>query len=313
MHALAPVRQRVPWRWGTSLVAHVTLLVVAVLAVERWLGAGGAWLAGLAAAFASVHIGYLAHDLDHGHVTANRRIRRVLGLLCWNLLLGVSHEWWRDKHRRHHVDTHLPGRDPDLYELFGHETGAARALRGPHRWFVAWQAWLFWPVTLFARAWYQVLSVLHAARRGDALEQATLALHHALLWGAALLLFGPGAWVFVLVQLGASGFYMGFAFATNHLGVPHAAQRGQGTLWQAAHTRNVRCGPLGDYLLGGLNLQIEHHVYPWLPRSRLRQARAGVRARCEAAGLPYRESGLWTALVEVHAELSRVARAARGA
>jgi fatty acid desaturase len=106
---------------------------------------------------------------------------------------------------------------------------------------------------------------------------------------------------------------MGLAFATNHLGVPHAARRGRGTLWQAAHTRNIRGGRLGDYLLGGLNLQIEHHVYPWLPRVHLRAAREGVRTRCGAAGVPYRETGLWTALVEVHAELARVARTARRA
>ena len=305
-----PARGRVPGRWSLGLVAHVALLGAGAWLALRWPLAGA-----VVAAFASVQIGYLAHDLDHGHVTADRSLWRVLGLVAWNFLLGVSHEWWRDKHRRHHRQTHRPGHDPDLYALFGHDADAAAALRGPHRWFVAWQSWWFWPVTALARMYFQGLGLVHAVRRGGrqgVWELATLLAHHLVFWGGATWLLGARAAVlFGVGVLLLSGLYMGLAFATNHLGVPHAGARGEGTLWQAAHTRNLRCGRLGDYLLGGLNLQIEHHVYPWLPRARLRAARPHVQARCRAAGVAYREAGLATALHEVHAELSRVARAAR--
>jgi fatty acid desaturase len=312
--ASLPSRGRAPLRWTLSLAFHVSLLLVSFAVAARWSDLAGALSGAALAAFASVQIGYLAHDLDHGHVTGNRRAWRGLGLLCWNFLLGVSHGWWRDKHRRHHLDTHRPGHDPDLYALFGHEVGRVGDLGAVHRWFVAQQAWLFWPVTLFARVYFQWLGLIHAARRGTPQrepELPLLVLHHALLWGVASWLLGPRAFVFVVTMLLLSGLYMGLAFATNHLGVPHSQQRGRGTLWQAAHTRNIRCGRIGDYLLGGLNLQIEHHVYPWLPRAQLRAVRTSVRSRCEAAGLPYRESGLWRALCEVNGELARVARAAR--
>ena len=94
--------------------------------------------------------------------------------------------------------------------------------------------------------------------------------------------------------------------------------KARGAIQQAGFTadwvaESETSAELGDYLLGGLNLQIEHHVYPWLPRARLRAARSGVQARCAAAGLPYREAGLWSALIEVQRELARVARAARAA
>lgn len=310
----APARQHVPVRWGLWLVAHAVLFALGLFVASRWPGAPGSLLGALVAAFASVQVGYLAHDLDHGHVTADRRLRGVLGLLCWNLLLGLSHDWWRDKHRRHHVDAHRPGHDPDLYALFGHEAEPVRRLRGPKRWFVALQSWLFWPATLWVRVYFQALSLWHAVHMGGmraVLETAALLSHHLAFWGVAWTLLGPRAPAFGVAMLGLSGLYMGLAFATNHLGLPHALQRGRGTLWQAAHTRNIRCGRIGDYLLGGLNLQIEHHVYPWLPRAHLRGARAGVQARCAQAGLPYRETGLCTALREVHRELARVARAAR--
>jgi fatty acid desaturase len=309
-------RRRDGLRWLASLVLHVALLTLALLGAGAANASFGWMAAAVVFGFASVQIGFLGHDLDHGQVPIGRRRRRILGLLCWNVLLGVSHGWWRDKHLRHHRDTHRPGHDPDLFPLFAHEVDAARAMTGPHRWFVAWQSWLFWPVTAFARAWFQWLSLCFVARlrgRDRLAEGLTLALQHVLFWSLAWSVLGRAAIGFALVSQAVCGLYMGLAFSTNHLGLPHAAERRSGRLWQIAHTRNIRSGRFGDYLLGGLNLQIEHHVHPGLARRRLRAQREPVQQWCRANGMPYRETGLWTALREVHAELERVARAARRA
>jgi fatty acid desaturase len=230
----------------------------------------------------------------------------------WNALLGVSLAFWRDKHRRHHADTHQPGRDPDLYALFGHDAGAATSASRLHRAFLRRRHWFFWPATLFARAHYLLLGVAHAARlrgRERVVELGLIAVHHVLFVGGAVAVLGPRAAAFLAIHLAVAGAYMGLAFATNHLGMPYAARPvPPGRAWQAAHTRNVRTGRLGDYLLGGLNHQIEHHLYPAVPRAHLRECQADARASCQRAGVPYHSVGLGQALREVHRGLRSEAR-----
>jgi fatty acid desaturase len=61
---------------------------------------------------------------------------------------------------------------------------------------------------------------------------------------------------------------------------------------QVLMSRNVRGGPVVDFAMGGLNYQIEHHLFPSMPRPHLRLARPLVRAHCEELGIPYAETGL---------------------
>ena len=300
-----------PVAFGFSLAAHVALLAAA-LAFAGWLD-HPLWriACALAMAFAMVQVGFAGHDLDHG--TRGRVAGAWLGLACWNLLLGTSLGWWRDKHRRHHRDTHVVGRDPDLYALFAYE-GCAGGRRPLHAWFVRHQAVLFWITLAGARAYYQVASVAWLARRAGRMrgaEAALIALHHALLWGAAVAVLGSGAPLFILVGYAATGLYMGLAFGPNHLGCPHAEAPGAGRLWQVAATRNIRAGRLGDYLFGGLNLQIEHHLLPHVSRFRLRRLQPIVREFCREQGVAYRETGYLEALAEIRRSLAVASRQER--
>ena len=54
-----------------------------------------------------------------------------------------------------------------------------------------------------------------------------------------------------------------------------------------------------ETLLGGLNYQIEHHLFPSMPRPSLRQGRDLVRAYCAQRGLPCAETGLAASYAEV--------------
>jgi fatty acid desaturase len=54
----------------------------------------------------------------------------------------------------------------------------------------------------------------------------------------------------------------------------------------------VRGGWFTDLLLGGLNYQIEHHLFPNMPRANLHRARALVRSYCAAHGITYTETTL---------------------
>ena len=101
--------------------------------------------------------------------------------------------------------------------------------------------------------------------------------------------------VFVLVQQGLFGLYLGCSFAPNHKGMPTltAGDELDFLRSQVLTSRNVRGSRLVDFLLGGLNYQIEHHLFPNMPRPNLRRAQPLVRAICSQQDLPYTEASMF--------------------
>ena len=94
--------------------------------------------------------------------------------------------------------------------------------------------------------------------------------------------------VFILVQQGLFGLYLGCSFAPNHKGMPILAADDHTDFLrrQVLTSRNVRGSWLVDFALGGLNYQIEHHLFPSMPRPNLRRAQPIVREFCRQHGLP---------------------------
>jgi fatty acid desaturase len=69
----------------------------------------------------------------------------------------------------------------------------------------------------------------------------------------------------------------------------------------------VRGGRGVDLLLGGLNHQVEHHLFPSMPRPNLRRARPLVAAFCAEHGIRYVETGLLATYAIVLGHLRDVA------
>jgi len=95
------------------------------------------------------------------------------------------------------------------------------------------------------------------------------------------------------------GLYMGCSFAPNHKGMPiiGASEKVDYLRRQVLTSRNVRGGWLVDQLLGGLNYQIEHHLFPNMPRGNLRRAQRLVREYCNAHRITYTETSLVSSYV----------------
>jgi fatty acid desaturase len=126
------------------------------------------------------------------------------------------------------------------------------------------------------------------------------------------------ALLFLCVHKGLQGIYLGCSFAPNHKGMPvlTAEQADDPLLRQVLTSRNIRGGPFTDFVLGGLNYQIEHHLFPSMPRPNLRHAQAIVRRFCEERGVPSTESSALasysTALRHLHSVGDRLRQPAAG-
>jgi fatty acid desaturase len=238
--------------------------------------------------------GFLGHDAGHRQIFASRRHSYVLGILLGNLGIGLSFGWWVGKHNRHHAHPNTEGADPDIMlRALAMTAGQASASRGLARVVFRRQALLFFPMLLGESVSVHLASiravVSRPGRRRPA-EAALLALHFALYLGAVFLVLSPvKAVIFIAVQQGLFGVYLGASFAPNHKGMPilRAEDEHDFLRRQVLTSRNIRGGWLTDLALGGLNYQIEQHLFPSMPRPSLGRAQPLVREFCRQQGLPY--------------------------
>jgi fatty acid desaturase len=171
--------------------------------------------------------------------------------------------------------------------------------RGAARFIGRWQAYLFFPLLTLEGLSLYVNSVRALGRpslRNRWPEAVLLLLHFAAYLTVVLLVLSPGkALAFVAIHNGLFGVYLGCTFAPNHKGMPMLAdtdERPDFLRRQVLTARNVRGGPFVDVLLGGLNYQIEHHLFPSMPSANLRRAAPIVRDYCAQIGVTYTDAGL---------------------
>jgi fatty acid desaturase len=265
---------------------------------------GKSWATLGLAAFLGVmctQLGFIGHDAGHQQVFGSRRANRVLGLAVGNALIGLCYGWWVPKHSAHHARPNEVGRDPDIGD--GLFTFAPAQGRGTARWKFARllarrQAPLFFPLMVLRSVGLHVSGVQYLLRRHDraaAVEGLLVALHVGLYSTAVLLVLGPlKALAFVAVEQAAFSVYLGCSFAPNHKAmpiVPTNAEMGFARR-QVVTARNIAGGSLTTLMLGGLNYQIEHHLFPSMPRPNLRHAQSLVREFCLASELSYCETSL---------------------
>ncbi|MGC7097852.1 fatty acid desaturase family protein [Amycolatopsis lurida] len=281
-------------------IGVVTALFAGAWALFAWLGDSWATLfAAVALAVLFGQIALLSHDLAHRQVFRTRRPSEVAGRLAGNLGIGMSYGWWMDKHTRHHANPNHEELDPDVDpDVLVWSKDQARASRGVPRFIGRYQAFLFFPLLTLEGLnlhWSGVRAVLKPGLKRRGLEAGLLFTHFALYLGAVFLVLSPvKALVFIAVHQGLWGVYMGSIFAPNHKGMPTLTGNNRPDFLrrQVLTSRNVRGNWFVDTAMGGLNYQIEHHLFPSMPTPHLRRAQPIVRDYCAEIGVPYHETGL---------------------
>jgi fatty acid desaturase len=279
------------------------LTLVGLLVVGGWTAfflVGSSWwtlavAVVLAVAFAQLAL--VAHDLAHRQVFRTKRPSEIAGRIAGNLGIGMSYGWWMDKHTRHHNNPNHDDLDPDVApEVLIWATKSAFGRRGLAAFVTRHQAGLFFPLLTLLGLDLKVASV-KAIRAGmvkrRGLESALLIVHAIAYFAALLIVLSPlQALAFLVVHQALFGVYLGMTFAPNHKGMPHPTGDEDYLRKQVVTSRNVRGGWFVDVALGGLNYQIEHHLFPAMPSVNLRKAQPIVRAYCEQLGVPYEQTGL---------------------
>jgi fatty acid desaturase len=249
----------------------------------------------LAVAFAQLAL--VAHDLAHRQVFRTKRPSEIAGRIAGNLGIGMSYGWWMDKHTRHHNNPNHDDLDPDVApEVLIWATRSALGRRGLAAFVTRHQAGLFFPLLTLLGIDLKVSSI-KAIRGGivkrPRLETALLIVHAVAYLSALFIVLSPlQAIAFLVVHQALFGVYLGMTFAPNHKGMPHPTGDEDFLRKQVLTSRNVSGGRVVDIALGGLNYQIEHHLFPAMPSPNLRKAKPVVEQYCAEIGVSYAEEGL---------------------
>jgi fatty acid desaturase len=263
---------------------------------------GSSWWQLATAAYLAVvftQLAFIGHDAGHRQLFRSRRANDLVGLLHANLLVGISFDWWIDKHNAHHTNPNHEDLDPDIsIAALAFTADQARSKHGLVRLVARYQGWLFFPLLPLEAAHLHLASikaVIRGSGRANTIQGLLLGAHVAAYVTALVVVLSPlQAIAFVVVQQGLFGLYLGCSFAPNHKGMPTLTEADQLDFLrrQVLTSRNVTGSRLVDWLLGGLNYQIEHHLFPSMPRPNLRRAQPLIRAFCEGHGLAYVEAGM---------------------
>ncbi len=281
------------------------IAITLVLLAAGWVAVvlvGDSWWQLAVAVFLAVmftQVGFLGHEAGHRQIFASRRLSYILGILLGNLGIGLSFGWWVAKHNRHHANPNTEGADPDIMmRALAMTPGQARLSRGVSRVVYRCQAFLFFPMLLgeaFSVHAASIRAVSSRGRQHRPAEAALLAVHIAAYLAVVFLVMDPvKAVVFILVQQGLFGLYLGASFAPNHKGMPILRREDDHDFLrrQVLTSRNIRGGWFTNLALGGLNYQIEHHLFPSMPRPNLRRSQPLIREFCQQHGLPYCQASL---------------------
>ncbi|XVE53894.1 hypothetical protein DITRI_Ditri03aG0038600 [Diplodiscus trichospermus] len=265
--------------------------------------------------FLWIQSGWIGHDSGHYEVMSNRKLNRFAQILTGNCFAGISIAWWKWTHNAHHIACNSLDFDPDLqhmplfmvsskffYSLTSYFYERKMNFDSVTRFLVSYQHWTYYPVMCFARInlFAQSLLLLLSKRKVPNRGQEILGILVFWIWYPLLVSCLPN-WgervMFVVASFAVTGIQH-IQFCLNHFSSSVYVGPPSGNTWfekQTDGTLNILCSSWMDWFYGGLQFQIEHHLFPRLPRCHLRKISPFVKELCKKHNLAYNCASFWKA------------------
>ncbi|EYU32187.1 hypothetical protein ABFS83_02G169300 [Erythranthe nasuta] len=265
--------------------------------------------------FTWIQVAYLGHDSGHYQIMKTRGFNKLTQILTGNCLTGISIAWWKWTHNAHHIACNSLDYDPDLQHLpvFAVSTTLFDSIRSHFygreltfdylsRFFVCYQHLTYYPVMCVARfnLYLQTFLLLFSKRKIPDRALNILGILVFWTWFPLLVMCLPN-WtervLFVLASFCVCAIQH-VQFTLNHFAANVYVGSPKGNDWfekQTSGTIDIACSPSMDWFFGGLQFQLEHHLFPRLPRCQLRNISPMVQELCKKHNLPYRSLSFFEA------------------
>uniref|UniRef100_A0A7N0R8C6 Cytochrome b5 heme-binding domain-containing protein n=1 Tax=Kalanchoe fedtschenkoi TaxID=63787 RepID=A0A7N0R8C6_KALFE len=311
-----------------TVVVLLGLVVYGVLCTESMLAhmASGGLLGML-----WMQSAYMGHDSGHYQMMTSRGWNTLAQILTGNCLTGISIAWWKWTHNAHHIAVNSVDHDPDLQHIpvfavsskfFNSITSIfyGRQLKFDPlaRLLISYQHWSYYPVMIVARInlYLQTFLLLFSKRKIPYRWANILGIFIFWTWFPLLVSCLP-TWteriLFVLASFTVTSIQH-IQFTLNHFSANVYMGAPKGNDWfekQTNGTIDISCSKWMDWFHGGLQFQLEHHLFPRMPRCQLRNISPVVKDLCKKHNLPYVSLSFWDANVATIKTLRTAALQAR--
>ena len=308
----AGLLDRVPVRGSIEMVATIASMILVYVIAVNWNMTEGMWWAPYALALFMTIIFtravFISHDILHTQYFKNKSLAYKLSIPFSAFILSNSSSWWDWKHNvNHHTFCNIPQKDEDIRAMDGAFTNHQK---GDKTWLRSTKYLVFWGAMFFMYPAFIGQSYKFVIKRKKYTELFMMLLHWPIVWGPIFyfLPLADSLAVFLTLNLVLSG-WLAFGFITNHLGCAVIEEaEGLKLSWlelQMRTSRSLKGGFLVHWFYGGLNTQIEHHLFPKAPRFNLLKVQKMTREFAKRNNLAYFETTPIEAYVQINDVLKK--------
>ncbi|XP_077175106.1 acyl-CoA (8-3)-desaturase-like [Paroedura picta] len=256
---------------------------------------------------AQIQYGFFQHDLGHVSVFQKPKWNRLCHFIVMAIFKGGPSSWWNHMHNQHHAKPNCFRKDPDLNmhpvlftlgKTLSIELGKKKRKHMPYTYqhtyfgflapmvFVVFMQLTIFRFTILRKKWMDIIFIVLYNVRVCLMYVPIMGFKSfmAYYWLARLL---ESAWFLWVSQM-------------NH--IPMNIDYDRNLDWvsaQLAATCNVDQSMFNDWYTGHLNFQIEHHLFPTMPRNNYWKVAPLVKSLCAKHGVQYHCKPLLTAFADI--------------
>uniref|UniRef100_A0A8C3QYF0 Cytochrome b5 heme-binding domain-containing protein n=1 Tax=Cyanoderma ruficeps TaxID=181631 RepID=A0A8C3QYF0_9PASS len=238
-----------------------------------------------------IQMGWFQHDLGHCSVFRKPRWNRLLQIVMINVLKGMPASWWNHLHNQHHAKPNCFRKDPDLNMhplLFS--LGKTLSVEVWKRRLNDRKLELLAPLALVP---FFQLSIFYFAIKRKKWLVSTASLSGKLQKCYCIHLH------LLLVRYLESTWFI-WVSQMNHIPMDIDYDKNEDWVSTQLHaTCNVNQSVFNDWFTGHLNFQIEHHLFPTMPRHNYWKVAPLVKSLCDKHGIEYKSKTLLRAFVDI--------------
>ena len=294
----AGLLNRTPIRGSLEMIAIIVSITTALASAPLWHPV----LLALFLTLLFTRSVFVSHDILHMQYFRDKSLSKKLSYPFSALILSNSSSWWDYKHNiNHHTYCNIVEKDEDIRAL----DGAFTPNKGNNPFIKKYKHIIFWGAMFFMFPAFIAQSYKFVIKRKLWGELSLMLLHWPLIWGT--LLYQVGAMDTLIIALVMNFIlspWLAFGFITNHLGCETFNEEEAKELsWieiQMRGSRSLKGGFLVHWFYGGLNTQIEHHLFPKAPRFHLLKVQKMTKDFALKYNLPYFETTPFMAYVQIN-------------